>query len=102
LTAPWPAISSILSPTCVSPAVTTTVATIAFVVATFAVMGVETDKVKPAANVLQAQKPSFREAFAQVWAEPAARRFTIFIFVSMLAYSAQELLVEPFAALPSA
>ena len=33
----------------------------------------------------------------QVWSESAARRFTIFIFVSMLAYSMQELLVEPFA-----
>ena len=29
----------------------------------------------------------------------AARRFTIFIFVSMLAYSAQELMLEPFAGL---
>ncbi len=39
------------------------------------------------------------QAFQQDWSEPAARRFTIFIFVSMLAYSAQELLVEPFAGL---
>jgi BCD family chlorophyll transporter-like MFS transporter len=77
--------------------VTTTVATIALVVATLAVMGVETDKANPAAKPPQAKIPQFREAFAQVWAEPAARRFTIFIFVSMLAYSAQELLVEPFA-----
>ena len=36
---------------------------------------------------------------AEVWGEPAARCFTIFIFVSMLAYGAQELLVEPFAGL---
>ena len=43
------------------------------------------------------KKPPFREAFTQVWREPAARQFTIFIFVSMLAYSMQELLVEPFA-----
>jgi BCD family chlorophyll transporter-like MFS transporter len=42
-------------------------------------------------------KPGFREALAQVWAEPAARQFTIFIFVSMLAYSAQDLILEPFA-----
>jgi BCD family chlorophyll transporter-like MFS transporter len=33
------------------------------------------------------------------WNDPAARGFTIFIFVSMLALSAQELLVEPFAGL---
>ena len=39
----------------------------------------------------------FREALAQVWSEPAARRFTVFVFVSMLAYSAQDLILEPFA-----
>ena len=43
------------------------------------------------------RKPSFREALAQVWAEPVARRFTIFVFISMLAYSAQDLILEPFA-----
>lgn len=40
---------------------------------------------------------SFREAFAEVWSEPKARRFAIFVFVSMLAYSAQDLILEPFA-----
>ena len=40
---------------------------------------------------------SFREAFMEVWAEPKARRFAIFVFVSMLAYSAQDLILEPFA-----
>ena len=39
----------------------------------------------------------FRLALAEVWAEPQARRFTIFVFVSMLAYSAQDLILEPFA-----
>lgn len=39
----------------------------------------------------------FREALAHVWAEPAARHFTVFVFVSMLAYSAQDLILEPFA-----
>jgi BCD family chlorophyll transporter-like MFS transporter len=40
---------------------------------------------------------SFRTAFMEVWAEPKARRFAIFVFVSMLAYSAQDLILEPFA-----
>lgn len=40
---------------------------------------------------------SFRAAFAEVWAEPRSRRFAIFVFVSMLAYSAQDLILEPFA-----
>jgi BCD family chlorophyll transporter-like MFS transporter len=43
------------------------------------------------------QKSSFREALLEVWAEPKARRFAIFVFVSMLAYSAQDLILEPFA-----
>jgi BCD family chlorophyll transporter-like MFS transporter len=34
---------------------------------------------------------------AEVWAEPPARRFAVFVFVSMLAYSAQDLILEPFA-----
>lgn len=42
-------------------------------------------------------KPSFREALGQVWAEPNARRFTAFVFISMLAYSGQDLVLEPFA-----
>jgi BCD family chlorophyll transporter-like MFS transporter len=44
-----------------------------------------------------AAKPGFREALGQVWDEPAARQFTIFVFLSMIAYSAQDLILEPFA-----
>ena len=33
----------------------------------------------------------------EVWTEPKSRRFAIFVFVSMLAYSAQDLILEPFA-----
>ncbi|WP_368040616.1 BCD family MFS transporter [Roseicella sp. DB1501] len=39
----------------------------------------------------------FRAALAEVWTEPVTRRFTLFVFVSMLAYSAQDLMLEPFA-----
>lgn len=39
----------------------------------------------------------FATALRQVWAEDRSRRFTIFVFASMLAYSAQELVLEPFA-----
>ena len=41
---------------------------------------------------------SFLEAVRDVWSEPQARRMTVFIFISMLAFSAQEVLLEPFAA----
>lgn len=74
--------------------VTGVVCALAFSVATLAVTGVENDAPAP---VAQHHRPPFRDAFAQVWREPEARQFTIFIFVSMLAYSMQELLVEPFA-----
>lgn len=46
-----------------------------------------------------AAKVPFAEAFRQVWQEADARWFTIFVFVSMLAYSAQDLILEPFAGL---
>ncbi|MEE4108701.1 MAG: BCD family MFS transporter [Halieaceae bacterium] len=39
----------------------------------------------------------FGTALREVWEERDARRFTIFVFVSMLAYSAQDLILEPFA-----
>lgn len=44
-----------------------------------------------------ARASEFRQALRQVWEEAEARRFTIFVFVSMLAYSAQDLILEPFA-----
>ena len=40
---------------------------------------------------------SFRAALAEVLAERHTRRFALFIFVSMLAFSAQDLILEPFA-----
>jgi BCD family chlorophyll transporter-like MFS transporter len=43
------------------------------------------------------QKLNFQEAFQEAWADPAARTFTVFVFMSMLAYSAQDLILEPFA-----
>ena len=43
------------------------------------------------------RQSSFRESLTEVWTEPKSRRFAIFVFVSMLAYSAQDLILEPFA-----
>ena len=42
-------------------------------------------------------RPPFFSTLRAVWAEPQARSFTLFIFISMLAYSAQDLILEPFA-----
>jgi BCD family chlorophyll transporter-like MFS transporter len=67
----------------------------AWLLACLALRGVEgTGAAEPAAAE---ERPDFKAALREVWAEPAARRFTIFIFVSMLAYSAQDLILEPFA-----
>lgn len=51
---------------------------------------------RPASQTRSA-KSSFREALIEVWSEPMSRRFAIFVFISMLAYSAQDLILEPFA-----
>ncbi len=78
-------------------AVVAAVASIAFAITVIALHRLEgyAPPAVPAA-ALRTAVP-FREALAQVWAEPAARQFTIFVFVSMLAYSAQDLILEPFA-----
>ena len=76
----------------------------AFVLAVAAVWGVESAVTAPAvAGPSVAAKSvrslSFSESMRRVWAEPQARAFTLFVFISMLAYSAQELLLEPFCGL---
>ena len=74
------------------------VAGIAFVVTLLAVWGVEARTAPTAQETARARVP-FRQAVAEMWADGLARRFTIFVFVSMLAYSAQDLILEPFAGL---
>lgn len=44
-----------------------------------------------------ARDKGFRAAMAEVWAEPRARVFAIFVFLSMVAYFMEELILEPFA-----
>jgi BCD family chlorophyll transporter-like MFS transporter len=76
-------------------AVTAGVALIAFLVSVLAVAGIEG---RAPARRAEAPAPTrFGVALREVWAEPVARHFTIFVFVSMLAYSAQDLILEPFA-----
>lgn len=76
-------------------AVSGTVSLIALALAWAALWGVEQQGLSPATPARD--KPPFRAALTQVWGEPDARRFTIFVFVSMVAYSAQDLILEPFA-----
>lgn len=69
----------------------------AFIVATLAVLGVERAGVAVASDAVDATP--FRAALAEMWGDADARRFTIFVFLSMLAYSMQDLILEPFAGL---
>ena len=87
--------------------VSTTVSVIAVIVSFLAIWGMESPAVKTQQSLSNAGefdseaslvKVSFREAFAEVWKESRVRSFTWFVFVSMLAYSSQDLILEPFAA----
>jgi BCD family chlorophyll transporter-like MFS transporter len=72
----------------------------AFLLTLLAVQGGETDtRAVTPEPAEQPRRVSLREAITEIWEEPLARRFTIFVFVSMLAYSAQDLILEPFAGL---
>jgi BCD family chlorophyll transporter-like MFS transporter len=76
-------------------AVMTTVSGAAFLLTILAVWNVEGAPLA-AAPVRRAPPVPFGEAMRQVWEEPKVRRFAVFVFVSMLAYSAQEMILEPF------
>lgn len=45
------------------------------------------------------ERVSLRQGLAEIWREPKARSFTLFIFLSMTAYFLQELILEPYAGL---
>lgn len=80
--------------------VTASVSAIAFVLAFGAIAGLEARLARDSATRRvpgSAAHVRFSSALRQVWDDPSARRFTLFIFISMLAYSAQELILDPFA-----
>ena len=81
--------------------VSASVSAIALCLALVALAGVEDSAPAQPANATNAAtaeaKPRFLQALRQVWQEPDARRFTVFVFVSMIAYSAQDLILEPFS-----
>lgn len=89
--------------------ITAIVSAVAFLLAVAAVWGVEwrAGAGRPAtagveggpARAAATRTPDFRAALREVWAEHDARYFTIFVFVSMLAYNAQDLILEPYAGL---
>lgn len=46
---------------------------------------------------LEPARTPFRVALDEIWSEPSSRRFALFVFLSMIAYSMQELILEPYA-----
>jgi MFS transporter, BCD family, chlorophyll transporter len=72
------------------------VATIAVTVATLSVWGLEQD-----AHRAPTAQPAigFATAISEIRADREARVFTLFVFVAMLAYSMQDMILEPFAGL---
>ena len=74
------------------------VATLALAVTVLALRNLEKPAQQPAPSTSDATgQVSFREALKEVFAERHTRRFATFVFISMLAYSAQDLVLEPFA-----
>lgn len=85
-------------------AVTACVSAISLTISFLALRGLEAGRAQMAAAHSAAAdsantSAAFRQALRETWADTQARRFTIFVFVSMLAYSAQDLILEPFAGL---
>jgi BCD family chlorophyll transporter-like MFS transporter len=76
-------------------AVVAVVAAGAMVLSVLATWGLErgTPSAPPEARV------PFRTALAEAWADPRARMFTVFVFLSMIAYFMQDLILEPYGGL---
>lgn len=70
----------------------------AFLLTLLAVAGIEA-RAAPVDSGPPHAQISFRAAMAETWADPAARRFSVFVFTAMLAYSMQDMVLEPFAGL---
>jgi len=82
--------------------VTSGVSAVAFVVTLVALFRLESygkgsTTPGPATPSGSAAKVGFRESLAEVWGDADAKAFTIFVFVAMLAYNTQDLILEPFA-----
>ena len=77
-------------------AVTALVGVVAWLATLVAAWGLEGKA--PKASAKGAPAP-FLEALAMVWGEAGTRRFALFVFASMLAYSGQDVVLEPFGGL---
>ncbi|RJS92118.1 MFS transporter [Salinisphaera sp. Q1T1-3] len=76
--------------------VATAISLVCWALSGLAVIGVEA-RTDVGAPRQPAVPGDFRRALSASWADPRARLFTVFVFVAMLAYSMQDLILEPFA-----
>ncbi|WP_375551162.1 BCD family MFS transporter [Rhodophyticola porphyridii] len=67
----------------------------AFVITCLAVWGIEASVV----SRREMDTMPFIDGMREIWAEPKARHFTVFVFLSMTAYFMQELILEPYSGL---
>ena len=70
----------------------------AFLLTLVAVAGIER-RATPVDSGPALPEVPFSTAIAETLADPAARRFSLFVFTAMLAYSMQDMVLEPFAGL---
>lgn len=77
--------------------VSSMVVLIAFSLAMLALRKLEQNNLPVVQAAASETQQSFPDALREIWAEKEARRFTYFVFISMLAYSMQDLIMEPFA-----
>ncbi|KQW29638.1 bacteriochlorophyll synthase [Rhizobium sp. Root274] len=80
--------------------VTAVTGAVAFLIGWAAVAGIERKATSVGDRPRgEGEDVSFRRSLVEVWRDPQARLFTLFIFLSMLAYATQDLILEPFAGL---
>jgi MFS transporter, BCD family, chlorophyll transporter len=72
---------------------------VAFCLAMLALRGLELGSLPLSSSQRSDNAASFVEVIRDIWRDNQARRFTYFVFISMLAYSMQDLILEPFAGL---
>jgi len=79
--------------------VTAGVGVMAVLATALAVRGLDTPAAERRAAAAAAARRGerFASALREVWTDAEARRFALFVFTAMLAYSAQDLILEPFA-----
>ena len=78
--------------------VTACAGVIAFLVTCLAIWNVERGTI-PVDGPPAVQRLAFRQSLSATWADREARLFTVFVFVSMLAYATQDLILEPYGGL---